>query len=29
MKVYGECRNTANHRNDSTGWTDITDQLYL
>ena len=29
MKVYGECRNTANHRNDSTGWIDITDQLYL
>jgi hypothetical protein len=28
MKVYGECRNTANHRNDSTGWTDITDQLH-
>jgi hypothetical protein len=29
MKVYGECRNTANHRNDGTGWTDITDQLHL
>lgn len=29
MKVYGECRNTGNHRNDNTGWTDITDQLHL
>jgi hypothetical protein len=29
MKVYGECRNVANHRNDTTGWTDITDQLHL
>jgi hypothetical protein len=29
MKVYGECRNTADHRNDSTGWTDITDQLHV
>jgi hypothetical protein len=28
MKVYGECRNIANHRNDTTGWTDITDQLH-
>ena len=28
MKMYGECRNTANHRNDTTGWTDITDQLH-
>jgi hypothetical protein len=27
MKIYGECRNIANHRNDTTGWTDITDQL--
>ena len=29
MKVYGECRNIANHSNDTTGWTDITDQLHL
>jgi hypothetical protein len=29
MKVYGECRNIANHRNDTTGWTDITDQLHV
>jgi hypothetical protein len=29
MKVYGECRNIANHRNDTAGWTDITDQLHL
>lgn len=28
MKVYGECRNIANHRNDTAGWTDITDQLH-
>jgi hypothetical protein len=28
MKVYGECRDIANHRNDSAGWTDITDQLH-
>ena len=29
MKMYGECRNIANHRNDdATGWTDITDQLH-
>lgn len=27
MKVYGECRNVADHRNDPTGWVDITDQL--
>jgi hypothetical protein len=29
MKVYGECRDVANHRNDTTGWTSITDQLHL
>jgi len=29
MRVYGECRNTANHRNDTTGWTDITDKLHM
>jgi len=28
MKVYGECRNTGNHRNDNTGWTDITAALH-
>jgi hypothetical protein len=28
MKLYGECRDVANHRNDTTGWTDITDQLH-
>jgi hypothetical protein len=28
MKVYGECRNVADHRADVTGWTDITDQLH-
>ncbi len=27
MKLYGECRNVADHRNDPTGWVDITDQL--
>ena len=27
MKMYGECRNLADHRNDPTGWVDITDQL--
>ena len=28
MKVYGECRDIANHADDTTGWTDITDQLH-
>ncbi len=27
MRVYGECRDVTDHRNDTTGWTDITDQL--
>ena len=28
MKVYGECRNVVDHRNDTAGWVDITDQLH-
>jgi hypothetical protein len=27
MKVYGECRNLTDHRNDPTGWVDISDEL--
>lgn len=27
MRLYGECRNTGDHRNDNPAWTDITDQL--
>jgi hypothetical protein len=27
MRLYGECRNTADHRNDNPVWTDITDKL--
>lgn len=27
MKVYGECRNVSDHRNDATGWVDISDLL--
>lgn len=27
MRVYGECANTADHRNDATGWVDVTDQF--
>ncbi|MDT5284800.1 MAG: hypothetical protein QOJ20_5995 [Mycobacterium sp.] len=27
MRLYGECRNTADHRNDNPAWTDVTDQL--
>jgi hypothetical protein len=27
MRLYGECRNTADHRNDNPPWTDITDHL--
>ncbi len=27
MRIYGECRNTGDHRNDNPAWTDITDQL--
>ena len=27
MRIYGECRNMADHRNDNPAWTDIGDQL--
>jgi hypothetical protein len=27
LRVYGQCRNMNNHRNDSTAWIDITDRL--
>jgi hypothetical protein len=27
MRIYGECRNMADHHNDNPAWTDITDQL--
>ena len=27
MQIYGECRNTTDHTNDSTAWTDVTDEL--
>jgi hypothetical protein len=27
MRLYGECRNTADHRNDNPVWTEVTDQL--
>jgi hypothetical protein len=27
MRLYGKCRNTADHRNDNPPWTDITDKL--
>jgi hypothetical protein len=27
MRLYGECRNTSDHRNDDPAFTDITDQL--
>ena len=27
MRLYGECRNTADHRNDNPVWKEITDQL--
>jgi hypothetical protein len=27
MRIYGECRNVADHRNDNPAWTDIGDQL--
>jgi hypothetical protein len=27
MRIYGECRNMADHRNDNPAWKDITDQL--
>ncbi|BBY66995.1 hypothetical protein [Mycolicibacterium helvum] len=27
MQIYGECRNTSDHRSDSTGWVDVTAAL--
>jgi hypothetical protein len=27
MRLYGECRNTTDHRNDNPVWTEVTDQL--
>jgi hypothetical protein len=27
LRLYGECRNTNDHRNDSTAWVDVTAQL--
>ena len=27
MRIYGECRNTADHRNDNPAWTDIAGKL--
>jgi hypothetical protein len=27
MRLYGECRNTADHRNDNPVWTEVTNQL--
>lgn len=27
MRLYGECRNTADHRNDNPVWTEVTEQL--
>jgi hypothetical protein len=27
MRLYGECRNTADHRNDNPAWTDVTDKF--
>ena len=27
MQLYGQCRNTTDHANDSTAWTDVTNQL--
>ena len=27
MRLYGECRNAADHRNDNPVWTEVTDQL--
>lgn len=26
-RIYGQCHDTTDHRNDSTAWTDITDRL--
>jgi hypothetical protein len=27
MRLYGQCRNTSDHRDDTAGWTEISDQL--
>ncbi|WP_236056442.1 hypothetical protein [Mycobacterium sp. SM1] len=27
LRLYGQCRNTGNHRDDTTGWVDITERL--
>ncbi|TGD88265.1 hypothetical protein BayCH28_10930 [Mycolicibacterium sp. CH28] len=27
MQIYGECRNVSDHRQDTTGWVDVTDAL--
>jgi hypothetical protein len=27
LRLYGECRNTADHRNDNPAWTEVTGQL--
>jgi hypothetical protein len=27
MRLYGECRNIADHRNDNPVWREVTDQL--
>jgi hypothetical protein len=27
MRLYGECRNTGDHRNDNPAWTEVSDQL--
>ena len=27
LRVYGQCRNMNDHRNDSTAWIDVTDRL--
>jgi hypothetical protein len=27
MRLYGECRNTADHRDDNPVWTEVTEQL--
>jgi hypothetical protein len=27
LRVYGQCRNTNNHRSDATAWTDVTDRV--
>lgn len=27
LRLYGECRNMADHRNDVAGWVDVTSQV--